>query len=127
MKKADNRPGIKRVQLSDYDGIYVSIHLYLSNIPFYDVSTLDWGKFSRSGGSLEPRLVVYLKRPKVPILVDDSDDLNVPEDPIFHQVFGLLSSYIKRAFLNFDEFDDFLLYWCLLNRATFGYLAINFN
>ncbi|GMR57254.1 hypothetical protein PMAYCL1PPCAC_27449, partial [Pristionchus mayeri] len=84
MKRANNRPGIDRVDLfnSIDGGIRVRIVLFPSNLHFYDISGLDWSRFERRGSSFEPKLGVTL---------------NGPEDPIFEQISKLLSVPIKHV------------------------------
>ncbi|GMR52214.1 hypothetical protein PMAYCL1PPCAC_22409, partial [Pristionchus mayeri] len=81
-------------------------HLYPSNLPFYGVSTLDSGRFTRLGHSIDPGLRVIL---------------NGPEDSVVDQVYDLLSSSINDAVIlgmDFAAPADFSFCAHLLRNST---------
>ncbi|GMR52210.1 hypothetical protein PMAYCL1PPCAC_22405, partial [Pristionchus mayeri] len=69
MKRSDNRPGVKYAHFhKNEDRLILKVLLYPSNLPFYDMNTLNFGRFSRWGNSLEPRMSVNLNGHEDPIL-----------------------------------------------------------
>ncbi|GMR56987.1 hypothetical protein PMAYCL1PPCAC_27182, partial [Pristionchus mayeri] len=62
----NNGPGLKEVKLNYYDGniLDVEIRLFLSNIPFYDLSNIPLGRFKRTGSNSNPILHVRLNGTK---------------------------------------------------------------
>ncbi|GMR52182.1 hypothetical protein PMAYCL1PPCAC_22377, partial [Pristionchus mayeri] len=110
MKRDDNRPGIRTVHLIKSNaGWNIWILLYPSNLPFHALDALDAARFTRSGDSHNHKLEVTL---------------NGPEDSVVEQVFGLLSTHIKEAWIDLRTSPDFMLCSQLLRKSTFGKLGI---
>ncbi|GMR51800.1 hypothetical protein PMAYCL1PPCAC_21995, partial [Pristionchus mayeri] len=109
-----NRPRIKGVELGKIGGrMNLSMVLYPSNLHLYDISTVDSGRFTRWGDSLNPRLDVTLCG---------------PEDPVLNLVSNLLSSFIKSASIYESLASiEFALCANILCNSTFGILEVRTN
>ncbi|GMR31453.1 hypothetical protein PMAYCL1PPCAC_01648, partial [Pristionchus mayeri] len=113
MKRRDNQPGIKVVQLMKVEeGLFVVIELYPSNIPFYRLLDIESERFERFGDSSDPQLGVTL---------------NGSEDPMIEQLSDLFSSPIKLSFVdeqaNFTP-DDLPLCANLLRNSIISHLSL---
>ncbi|GMR30950.1 hypothetical protein PMAYCL1PPCAC_01145, partial [Pristionchus mayeri] len=113
MHREDNRPGIKYVHLLKTDNeMKMKIGLYPSNRPFYNLSKLKAGRFTRWGGSVDPMLYVTM---------------NGPADPILEQISDLIASYVNVAQIHGDHFthDEFSMCFGLMQNSIFGRLVVN--
>ncbi|GMR30984.1 hypothetical protein PMAYCL1PPCAC_01179, partial [Pristionchus mayeri] len=113
MKRKENRPGIKFVQLMKVDdGLFVAIEPYPSNIPFYRLPVIESERFQRFGDYDDPEFFITL---------------NGSEDPIVEQISELLSTNIKLAFVdehfNFTP-DDLSLCASVLRNSSIGQLSM---
>ncbi|GMR31271.1 hypothetical protein PMAYCL1PPCAC_01466, partial [Pristionchus mayeri] len=108
LRTAGNRPGLKAVELQKTEnGLRMRILLYPNNLPFYDLTRLDWSRFERS------------MECKIPIL---QVMLSGAEDPAVEQVFDLLSAPIRRIDIEGNDCllssDDLSLCAKLLEQAS---------
>ncbi|GMR57730.1 hypothetical protein PMAYCL1PPCAC_27925, partial [Pristionchus mayeri] len=118
MKREKNRPGIVGVTIKkEEDGLEVEIGHFPSNLPFYDLTRLDWGRIERLMYGDEPNLRVYLTG---------------PEDPVIEQLADFLSSPIKEVIIGRNDADPRLssshLSMCakLLGSSTMNKLVFNY-
>ncbi|GMR30625.1 hypothetical protein PMAYCL1PPCAC_00820, partial [Pristionchus mayeri] len=110
MGYARNRPGLKRIDLSRFqDGLMLQVCLFPANIPFYDLTTLDWSRFKRS-------ILSYSKTCALEVELRGADDLALK------QVQGLLSAPVQRVLV--EELDgclsasEFALFTDVLQHLT---------
>ncbi|GMR57256.1 hypothetical protein PMAYCL1PPCAC_27451, partial [Pristionchus mayeri] len=115
MKRANNRPDIRRVYLEkdNYGKLAVVIYFFPSNSVFHDLSDLDWIRFERSWGwGSSPRLYVALSG---------------PDNPIIEKVVDLLSGRVMKV--KIDDYgvfssSDLSLSAELLQNSTIDFLII---
>ncbi|GMR57242.1 hypothetical protein PMAYCL1PPCAC_27437, partial [Pristionchus mayeri] len=91
----------------------VQIELFSSNLPFYNLSYLNWSLFERYGSSLEPKLLVTLSG---------------PNDPVVEQVSSFLSATINDSGIddinNIFSPADLSLCLQLLRGSTLGCIFV---
>ncbi|GMR33092.1 hypothetical protein PMAYCL1PPCAC_03287, partial [Pristionchus mayeri] len=69
MRRDDNRPAYRQVALEkNKNGVIVEVSLIPSNLPFYDLTTRDSGRFERLGDSTIPYFRVAVNGPEDPIM-----------------------------------------------------------
>ncbi|GMR57721.1 hypothetical protein PMAYCL1PPCAC_27916, partial [Pristionchus mayeri] len=98
------------------DGLEVEIGHFPSNLPFYDLTRLDWGRIERLMYGDEPNLRVYLTG---------------PEDPVIEQLSHFLSSFIKYVIIGEDgtlplSSSDLSACAMLLQASTIGNLRFDY-
>ncbi|GMR55293.1 hypothetical protein PMAYCL1PPCAC_25489, partial [Pristionchus mayeri] len=112
MRGPKNRPGIDRMSVRRWgDELLVRISLFPSNLPFYNLATLDKGRFRRMRDNGSPDLVV---------------EMNGAEDPILEKVISLLSTSISSVLIASSDLSSSHLSMCdqLLRSSTIGALKI---
>ncbi|GMR55401.1 hypothetical protein PMAYCL1PPCAC_25596, partial [Pristionchus mayeri] len=114
MNRDVNKPGFESVTLDKFeDALVVNIKLIPSNLLFYGLADLDWGRFQRGGDSDSLMLAM---------------ELNGAKDPIFEKLSGLFSVSIQEVEIYGYRLnmDDFSLTARLLHNSTICILKIHF-
>ncbi|GMR58002.1 hypothetical protein PMAYCL1PPCAC_28197 [Pristionchus mayeri] len=109
-----NRVGLERVYLiKSREGLEVSIRFFPPNLPFHDITNLDWSRFKRSK---EAKPFPLLKV-----------TLTGAEDPVVERVVALLSDLICLVDIRYAEAADLKLVEHLLHASTIDQIFINFS
>ncbi|GMR40404.1 hypothetical protein PMAYCL1PPCAC_10599, partial [Pristionchus mayeri] len=138
MKKGIYRPGIKELELyRAEEGLIVEIRLFVSNIPFQDLSILKSDRFSRSMVGTSLAAQALLKGKEDPILEGVTALLSTsiqslcvvaftgPSSPVFALSAQLLrASTIRDLSLNFGVLDNSNAYCVITIRSSSPYSLV---